>query len=73
MHLSPLGSQTELSAHNLTTRIENVVDWDAIAKKFRALNGNEAGESNSFKDSENDAKSNIVEPKETKEAKLGLS
>ncbi|GBO98317.1 Transient receptor potential-gamma protein [Eumeta japonica] len=34
VHLSPLGSQVSFA--NMT-RIENVVDWDAIAKKYRAL------------------------------------
>lgn len=34
MHLSPLGSQQSFSN---TTRIENVVDWDTIAKRYRAL------------------------------------
>lgn len=65
VHLSPLGSQAELSSsHNLTTRIENVVDWDAIAKKYRSLNGNELEEtSNSFKESENESKSNTAETK----------
>lgn len=64
VHLSPLGSQTELnSAHNLATRIENVVDWDAIAKKYRSLNGSEIEESSSFKESETDSKSNNQEPK----------
>ena len=36
-HLSPLGSQLSLTAH--TTRIEHVTDWEAIAKKYRALMG----------------------------------
>ena len=36
VHLSPLGSQ--LSFGN-TTRIENVADWESIAKKYRALMG----------------------------------
>lgn len=36
VHLSPLGSQ--LSFGN-ATRIENVADWEAIAKKYRALMG----------------------------------
>ncbi|VVC89988.1 unnamed protein product [Leptidea sinapis] len=34
VHLSPLGSQ--LSFNNMT-RIENVVDWEIIAKKYRSL------------------------------------
>ncbi|XP_047997142.1 serine/threonine-protein phosphatase 6 regulatory ankyrin repeat subunit B isoform X1 [Leguminivora glycinivorella] len=34
VHLSPLGSQ--MSFNNMT-RIENVVDWEIIAKKYRAL------------------------------------
>ncbi|XP_049790340.1 serine/threonine-protein phosphatase 6 regulatory ankyrin repeat subunit A [Schistocerca nitens] len=36
VHLSPLGSQ--LSFNNVT-RIENVTDWEAIAKKYRILMG----------------------------------
>lgn len=38
MHLSPLGSQLSF---NSATRIENVVDWDSIRKKYLALTGNE--------------------------------
>ncbi|CAK1601308.1 unnamed protein product [Parnassius mnemosyne] len=34
VHLSPLGSQLSISN---TTRIENVVDWEIIAKKYRTL------------------------------------
>jgi hypothetical protein len=41
VHLSPLGSQ--LSFNNLT-RIENVVDWEVIAKKYRALMRDETEE-----------------------------
>ncbi|CAH0387234.1 unnamed protein product [Bemisia tabaci] len=37
VHLSPLGSQ--LSFSNTATRIENIADWEAIAKKYRALMG----------------------------------
>uniref|UniRef100_A0A6P7F814 Serine/threonine-protein phosphatase 6 regulatory ankyrin repeat subunit A isoform X2 n=1 Tax=Diabrotica virgifera virgifera TaxID=50390 RepID=A0A6P7F814_DIAVI len=36
-HLSPLGSQLSFSMQ--TTRIEHVADWEAIAKKYRALMG----------------------------------
>lgn len=36
-HLSPLGSQLSFSIQ--TTRIEHVTDWEAIAKKYRALMG----------------------------------
>ncbi|KAG5868047.1 hypothetical protein JTB14_033052 [Gonioctena quinquepunctata] len=36
-HLSPMGSQLSFTAH--TTRIEHVTDWEAIAKKYRALMG----------------------------------
>ncbi|CAH1993637.1 unnamed protein product [Acanthoscelides obtectus] len=36
-HISPLGSQ--LSFTSQTTRIEHVTDWEAIAKKYRALMG----------------------------------
>lgn len=38
-HLSPLGSQ--LSFAGQSTRIEHVTDWEAIAKKYRALMGHE--------------------------------
>nr|XP_050865797.1 serine/threonine-protein phosphatase 6 regulatory ankyrin repeat subunit A-like isoform X1 [Vespula vulgaris] len=38
MHLSPLGSQLSF---NSATRIESVVDWDSIRKKYLALTGNE--------------------------------
>lgn len=41
VHLSPLGSQ--LGFDN-TTRIENVVDWEIIAKKYRALMRDETEE-----------------------------
>lgn len=34
VHLSPLGSQMSFSN---ATKIENVVDWEIIAKKYRAL------------------------------------
>lgn len=36
-HFSPLGSQLSFAAQ--TTRIEHVTDWEAIAKKYRALMG----------------------------------
>ncbi|XP_014234163.1 serine/threonine-protein phosphatase 6 regulatory ankyrin repeat subunit A isoform X2 [Trichogramma pretiosum] len=38
MHLSPLGSQLSF---NSAARIESVVDWDAIRKKYLVLTGNE--------------------------------
>lgn len=56
VHLSPLGSQTSFSAAN-QNRIENVADWEAIAKKYRALVGDD--EVTSLKDS--DAESGSVE------------
>lgn len=56
VHLSPLGSQTSFSAAN-QNRIENVADWEAIAKKYRALMGDE--DSSSLKDS--DAESGSLE------------
>lgn len=49
VHLSPLGSQTSFSAAG-QGRIENVADWEAIAKKYRALVGDE--EERSIKDSD---------------------
>lgn len=36
MHLSPLGSQLSFSN---TTRIETVVDWDMVRRKYRELHG----------------------------------
>lgn len=56
VHLSPLGSQTSFSAAN-QNRIENVADWEAIARKYRALVGDEEG--SSLRDS--DAESVIAE------------
>ncbi|XP_043250040.1 serine/threonine-protein phosphatase 6 regulatory ankyrin repeat subunit A-like isoform X5 [Colletes gigas] len=38
VHLSPLGSQLSF---NSATRIESVVDWDSIRKKYLILTGNE--------------------------------
>ncbi|XP_026842997.1 serine/threonine-protein phosphatase 6 regulatory ankyrin repeat subunit A isoform X2 [Drosophila persimilis] len=49
VHLSPLGSQASFSQAN-QNRIENVADWEAIAKKYRALVGDEEG--GSLKDSD---------------------
>lgn len=46
VHLSPLGSQLSFAQH-AGTRIENVVDWDAIAKKYRLLFGGEPEETGS--------------------------
>lgn len=57
VHLSPLGSQMSF-AQPTTTRIENVADWEAIAKKYRALNGGDAEETGSVRDSEADNASN---------------
>lgn len=51
MHLSPLGSQ--LSFSNMT-RIENVVDWEIIAKKYRTLMRDEPDEP-ANKESESDS------------------
>lgn len=48
VHLSPLGSQLSFSAQ--TTRIEHVTDWEAIAKKYRAL----VGHVDEVKDASND-------------------
>lgn len=39
------------------TRIENVADWEAISKKYRALFGLDGEESGSMKDSSDDDKS----------------
>lgn len=54
VHLSPLGSQMSF-AQPPTTRIENVADWEAIAKKYRALNGGDSEDTGSLRDSEDNA------------------
>lgn len=55
VHLSPLGSQLSF---NTATRIESVVDWDSIRKKYLALSGNEpekeAEKDDKAEDDEND-------------------
>lgn len=57
VHLSPIGSQ--LSFNNMT-RIENVVDWEVIAKKYRALWRDEPEEL-IIKESETDAADDVSE------------
>ncbi|PBC29986.1 Ankyrin-1 [Apis cerana cerana] len=54
VHLSPLGSQLSF---NSATRIENVVDWDSIRKKYLALAGNEP-EKEADKDGKNEDEEN---------------
>lgn len=56
VHLSPLGSQTSFATTN-QTRIENVADWEAISKKYRALFGLDGDDSGSMKDTSDDDKS----------------
>lgn len=46
VHLSPLGSQLSFGQPP-GTRIENVVDWESIAKKYRLLFGGEPEETGS--------------------------
>jgi len=60
LHLSPLGSQTSFSTLN-QTRIENVADWEAISKKYRALVGLDGEDSGSMKDGSDDDKSKTDE------------
>ena len=60
VHLSPLGSQTSFGTFN-QTRIENVADWEAISKKYRALVGLDGEDSGSMKDGSDDGKSNNTE------------
>lgn len=55
-HISPLGSQTSFGTLN-QTRIENVADWEAISKKYRALVGLDGEESGSMKEGSDDDKS----------------
>lgn len=60
VHLSPLGSQMSF-AQPATTRIENVADWEAIARKYRVMNGGDAEESGSHRESETDNVSSVSE------------
>lgn len=62
VHLSPLGSQLSFGQHP-STRIENVVDWDTIAKKYRSLFGVESDGSSIQTESEN--KSNTSDAAQT--------
>lgn len=59
VHLSPLGSQ--LSFSNSLTRIENVTDWDSIAKKYRALMGEATETSQQSADDEEEAANTLAE------------
>ncbi|EFN78597.1 Ankyrin-1 [Harpegnathos saltator] len=55
VHLSPLGSQLSF---NSATRIENVVDWDSIRKKYLALTGNEPEKDEAEKEEKGDEDEN---------------
>ncbi|CAH0702580.1 unnamed protein product [Spodoptera exigua] len=57
VHLSPLGSQLSISN---TTKIESVVDWEIIAKKYRALMRDEPEEP-AIKENEEDSADNVSE------------
>lgn len=57
VHLSPLGSQLSISN---ATKIENVVDWEVIAKKYRALMRDEPEEP-AIKENEGDSADNVSE------------
>lgn len=57
VHLSPLGSQLSFGAPP-GTRIESVVDWESIAKKYRLLFGGESEETGSTHTGEADNQSN---------------
>lgn len=59
VRLSPLGSQ--LSFSTSMTRIENVTDWDSIAKKYRALMGEATGTSQQSADDEEGAADALAE------------
>lgn len=59
VHLSPLGSQLSFSI--TMTRIENVTDWDSIAKKYRALMGEVTETSQQSADDEEGAASALAE------------
>ena len=51
VHLSPLGSQLSF---NTALRIESVVDWDSIRKKYLLLTGNEPEKEVEKEDKEDD-------------------
>lgn len=55
VHLSPLGSQLSF---NSATRIESVVDWDMIRKKYLALTGNEPEKEGEEKEEKGDEDEN---------------
>ncbi|GFG36261.1 hypothetical protein Cfor_08873 [Coptotermes formosanus] len=59
VHLSPLGSQLSFSVS--MTRIENVTDWDSIAKKYRTLMGEVTETSQQSADDEEGAASGLAE------------
>jgi hypothetical protein len=59
--LSPLGSQTSFGTLN-QTRIENVADWEAIAKKYRVLIAQEPEDSASTRDTDDDRSTATGEP-----------
>ncbi|XP_055683322.1 serine/threonine-protein phosphatase 6 regulatory ankyrin repeat subunit A isoform X2 [Lutzomyia longipalpis] len=61
VHLSsPLGSQVSFSQMN-QNRIENVADWEAISKKYRALVGDKSEDSGSMRESEAENSSQVAE------------
>ncbi|GAB1865703.1 Ion transport domain-containing protein, partial [Camponotus japonicus] len=62
VHLSPLGSQLSF---NTATRIENVVDWDSIRKKYLALTGNEPEKEDAEKEGKSDEDENEDEKGQT--------
>lgn len=53
LHLSPHGSQLNF-AQDAGTRIENIVVWDAIVKKYRLLFGGEPDETGSVQTDSDD-------------------
>ena len=59
VHLSPLGSQLSFSVS--MNRIENVTDWDSIAKKYRALMGEVTETSQQSADDEEGAAGGLAE------------
>ncbi|XP_045473083.1 serine/threonine-protein phosphatase 6 regulatory ankyrin repeat subunit A [Harmonia axyridis] len=61
-HMSPFGSQ--LSLNVTTTRIEHVTDWEAIAKRYRALVGHidEVKEHTPENEDEEDSDNEVIIP-----------
>lgn len=73
MHLSPLGSQLSFSNVN---RIESIVDWDVVRRKYRELRGDlakliNAGSEKSNNDGTNDQYESEHSPDDSNPSPVG--